>query len=291
MRQTEAAALGRTLITPTPDAPAFDRGAAARDLTLSSHREAVERVIAAARERLSESLSLRDMSRIAYISPFHFNRVFHQITGLPPGKFVGALRLETAKRLLLTTTRSVTDICYEVGYNSLGTFTTRFTQLVGVGPRELRRLAERFNPASVGALCGRYDELTAAAPGPASVTGFVASAVRHEGPVFVGLFPANVPQKLPAGGTLLRGPGAFRVGRVPDGTYYLLAAALPESGDTLSYLLPGTAGLLVGVGDAPVVVRRDAPAPHVPLSLRPAQLTDPPLLISLPFLLTNAPAA
>src|SRR5678815_3163943 len=103
---------------------------------------------------------LRDMSRVAYISEFHFNRVFHQITGLPPAKFISAMRLDEAKRLLLNTNQSVTDICFDVGYNSLSTFTRRFTQRVGLGPREFRYLAERIRPASVESLCAHYAELT-----------------------------------------------------------------------------------------------------------------------------------
>ena len=71
---------------------------ACREDTIASHRRAVERVITAARERLCEPISLRDMSRVAYLSPFHFNRVFHGITGLPPAKFIAAMRLDEASR-------------------------------------------------------------------------------------------------------------------------------------------------------------------------------------------------
>jgi AraC-like DNA-binding protein len=77
-----------------------------REDTIASHRRAVERVITSARERLCEPISLRDMSRVAYLSEFHFNRVFHQITGLPPAKFISAMRLDEAKRLLLNTDRA-----------------------------------------------------------------------------------------------------------------------------------------------------------------------------------------
>ena len=133
---------------------------ACREDTLAAHRRAVERVITTARERLCEPISLQDMSRVAYLSTFHFNRVFHQITGLPPAKFISAMRLDEAKRLLLNTHLSITDICFEVGYNSLSTFTRRFTQRVGLGPREFRYLAERITPASVESLCAHYAELT-----------------------------------------------------------------------------------------------------------------------------------
>ena len=261
---------------------------ACREDTVAAHRRAVERVITTARGRLCEPISLRDMSRVAYLSEFHFNRVFHQITGLPPAKFISAMRLNEAKRLLLNTNRSITDICFEVGYNSLSTFTRRFTQRVGLGPREFRYLAERITPASVESLCTHYAELTGrdASLRP-SIEGFIDSPKPDGGPIFIGLFPIHIPQSRPVGGTLLTSPGAFRIGPVPDGTYHLLAAALPRLADTLGYLLPDSANLSVGTANGPVIVRHGRANGPFTISLRPMALTDPPLLISLPFLLAD----
>ena len=258
-----------------------------REDTVASHRRAVERVITTARERLCEPISLYDMSRVAYLSTFHFNRVFHQITGLPPNKFISAMRLDEAKRLLLNTNLSITDICFEVGYNSLSTFTRRFTQRVGLGPREFRYLAERITPSSVESLCAHYAELTGRATPHASVEGYVDSPKPDGGPIFVGLFRAHIPQSRPVGGALLTSPGAFRIGPVPDGTYHLLAAALPRLADTLGYLLPDSASLSVGTWNGPVIVRQGYASGLFTISLRPMALTDPPLLISLPFLLAD----
>lgn len=257
-----------------------------REDTIASHRRAVERVITSARERLCEPISLRDMSRVAYLSEFHFNRVFHQITGLPPAKFISAMRLDEAKRLLLNTDRSITDISLEVGYNSLSTFTRRFTQRVGLGPREFRYLAERIKPASVESLCAHYAEQSGHAM-PHSVEGFVDLPKTDERPIFVGLFQAHIPQSRPVGGALLTSPGVFRIGPVPDGIYHLLAAALPRLTDTIGYLLPDSANLLVGAGHGPVVVQQGRANGLFNIFLRPMALTDPPLLVSLPFLLAD----
>ena len=275
--------------TETLKADVFENGAslACREDTIASHRRAVERVITSARERLCEPISLHDMSRVAYLSAFHFNRVFHQITGLPPNKFISAMRLDEAKRLLLNTNLSITDICFEVGYNSLSTFTRRFTQRVGLGPREFRYLAERITPASVESLCAHYAELTDSAKLRPSVEGFVDALQSGGGPIFVGLFRAHIPQSRPVGGALLTSPGAFRIGPVPDGTYHLLAAALPRLADTLGYLLPDSANLSVGAWNGPVIVRQGQTSGPFNINLRPMALTDPPLLISLPFLLSD----
>ena len=69
--------------------------------TALSHQQAIERVILAMRSRLAEPLTLRDLAGIAHLSPYHFCRVFQRLTGVPPGEFLTALRLEEAKRLLL----------------------------------------------------------------------------------------------------------------------------------------------------------------------------------------------
>ena len=258
-----------------------------REDTLASHCKAVERVITSARGRLCEPISLRDMSRVAYLSTFHFNRVFHQVTGLPPAKFISAMRLDEAKRLLLNTNLSITDICFEVGYNSLSTFTRRFTQRVGLGPREFRYLAERMTPGSVESLCAHYAELAGRATLHPSVEGFVEASKPTGGPIFVGLFRVHIPQSRPVGGALVTSPGAFRIEPVPDGTYHLLAAALPRPADTLSYLLPDSSSLSVGTANGPVIVRQGRANGLFTISLRPMALTDPPLLISLPFLLAD----
>ena len=197
------------------------------------------------------------------------------------------MRLDEAKRLLLNTTLSITDICFEVGYNSLSTFTRLFSKRVGVGPREFRYLAERITPASVESLCAHYAELTESATLLPSVEGLVDSTQPVGGPIFVGLFGAHIPQSRPVGGALLTSPGAFRIGPVPDGIYHLLAAALPRLADTLGYLLPNSANLSVGAWNGPVIVRQGRAVSQFNISLRPMALTDPPLLISLPFLLAD----
>src|SRR5215216_2337917 len=226
-----------------------------RDCTITSRRAAVERVITTMSGRLDEPLSLEDMAKIAYMSPYHFNRVFHQITGLPPMKFLYAMRLNAAKRLLLTTSHSVIDVCYEVGYNSLGTFTTRFKQLVGLSPGHLRRLADRFSSTSIESLQAGYANLGRASSLRHSVSGRIEAAHAVDGLIFVGLFTEHIPQNRPISGTLLTGLGHYHINYVPDGCYYLFAAALPDFKEPLSCLLPGGPALLVGAGHGPLVMR------------------------------------
>jgi AraC-like DNA-binding protein len=116
-----------------------------RQITIHSHYEAVDRVIKVMREGLSEPLTLQDMADAAMFSPYYLNRVFRRVTGLPPRRFLAAMRLASAKRLLLTTPLTSTDICFRIGYNSYGTFITRFTERVGLAPQRLRSIMP--NPA------------------------------------------------------------------------------------------------------------------------------------------------
>lgn len=102
-------------------------------------QDAVKRVIQFMNERLDEPMTIDDLARAAGFSKFHFTRLFHRETGLSPARFLSALRMEEAKRLLVTTTLRVADISLQVGYTSIGTFTTRFTTSVGVSPTRYRR--------------------------------------------------------------------------------------------------------------------------------------------------------
>jgi AraC family transcriptional regulator len=256
-----------------------------RDYTIASRFRTVERVILKMQEQLDEPFSLKEMAKVAYLSPFHFNRVFHQITGIPPTQFLYALRLEEAKRLLLTTHLSVTDVCYEVGYNSLGTFTTRFTQLVGLSPCQLRRLPE-LSLLMPTAATGKS---RLPFPVPASSGAWIGGRINAPQPdtkaIFVGLFRMRIPQGRPVAGAFLTSPGKYRMGPLPDGRYYLFAAALPDGKGPLAYLLPNTASMLVGSSQGSIVVKGGRVSGKTDLSLRAVRLTDPPILIALPSLL------
>jgi AraC-like DNA-binding protein len=96
-------------------------------------------------------LTLEDGAKQACLSPVHFNRLFAQAFGETPHEFVTRLRIETAMRLLLAENQSVTDICFDVGYESLGSFSTRFSSLTGLSPSAFRRQAR----VSFGGIAGQ----------------------------------------------------------------------------------------------------------------------------------------
>lgn len=105
--------------------------------------QAVRHVIESWRDKLSESITIDAMARTAMFSKFHFSRQFQRTTGVSPGRFLSAVRLEEAKRLLASTSMSVTEISHQVGYTSVGTFSSRFRSCVGLSPTLYRQLVAR----------------------------------------------------------------------------------------------------------------------------------------------------
>ncbi|HEX3556322.1 MAG TPA: AraC family transcriptional regulator [Thermoanaerobaculia bacterium] len=86
-----------------------------------------------------ERLRLEQAAASACFSPFHYHRLFRRAFGETPHEFLTRLRLDEAKRLLAAGERSVTDICFGLGYESLGSFSLRFKERVGCSPSEYRR--------------------------------------------------------------------------------------------------------------------------------------------------------
>jgi AraC family transcriptional regulator len=267
---------------------------------LAPEPTAVLRALELMRRCAGEPLTLRDLADAAYSSPFHFLRTFRRVTGLSPGRFLGALRLKNAVRLLLTTDLPVTDVCFESGYNSLGTFTRRFTEVVGVPPGRLRqgiarpeidrRLPAGLPPlARVAGGATLRGRLLPPHPGePVERGALPAMPAAHL--LFIGLFTTQYPQGAPVACALLRAPGPFTLRGVPDGTYHLLAAAVPDPAALWRSFLGDHPELLAGSLQTPVVVADRAVAGPTDLTLRRPQPTDPPLLTCLPLLLCRQSA-
>jgi transcriptional regulator GlxA family with amidase domain len=87
-------------------------------------------------------LDIEALARIAFVSESHFIRAFRVAFGETPHRYLQRRRVERALYLLRCTDRSITDICYDVGFVSLGTFSTTFHQIVGESPTHYRRRRE-----------------------------------------------------------------------------------------------------------------------------------------------------
>ena len=247
--------------------------------TADSHERAVQRVISTFRERLDENISLEEMAAVAYMSRYHFNRTFRQVTGLPPCRFLTKLRVEAATQLLLNTDSSVTDICLEVGYTSLGTFVRRFSDLLGISPMRLRALRHSLSRDFLRQLAGvGADADTHPSP---SVRGRVRAPASFTGPIFTGLFPSAIPEGTPVACSINLQPGSFLMAPVPRGRYYIFALGLPWP-DSLDDLFRYETALR---GGGELIDVREGVVESKEISLRAAALTDPPVLLNLPVLL------
>jgi len=91
-------------------------------------------------------LHIPALARIAAVSEAHFIRTFRATFGETPHRYLQRRRVERAMALLRTTDRSVTDICFAVGFSSLGTFSRTFRDIVGRSPSEFRRQAPKPYP-------------------------------------------------------------------------------------------------------------------------------------------------
>jgi transcriptional regulator GlxA family with amidase domain len=99
--------------------------------------------------RYFEPLGVEDLARAAGLSRAHFSREFRRAFGESPHAYLLTRRLERAAALLRTTDRSVADICFAVGLQSVGSFTAGFARTYGMPPTAYR---ENFPPASVHAV-------------------------------------------------------------------------------------------------------------------------------------------
>ena len=83
-------------------------------------------------------LDVPTLARVAHVTPAHFSRQFRATFGETPHRYLQRRRVERAMELLRETDRPVTDICFDVGFNSLGTFSRTFHAIVGEAPSVYR---------------------------------------------------------------------------------------------------------------------------------------------------------
>ncbi|MFE9251054.1 helix-turn-helix domain-containing protein [Streptomyces sp. NPDC007088] len=238
-------------------------------------QDAVHRAIETMWNHYSEPVSLSDLADAAILSRFYFSRVFRQVTGTSPGRFLSAIRLHQAKGLLRNSALSVTEISYQVGYNSPGTFTSRFTRSVGLSPTRYRDQA-RLTGVGPSPL-----------PGPPQLDprrGNVVGTVNRSGVVplrnvYVGAFGGPIPEGRPVSWDIL-GPGqpGFQLHGLPEGSWHIRAAGLDGSAPEYS------AQRRMLIGTCPVVTVQSGRDIELDITLRPSSLFDLPVLFALPEL-------
>ncbi|MCI2419363.1 AraC family transcriptional regulator [Saccharopolyspora sp. K220] len=231
--------------------------------------------------RAEERIKLADVADHVGYSPFHLARSFERQLGVPPGQFLAAHRFQRAKRLLLADDDRIIDICFAVGFTSVGTFTRRFTADVGVCPTDFRRL-----PHSLADAPPKPVHIPGSVPRGGVVTGKVhlstaaLAALRDTASVYVGLFPRRSPRGIPISGSLLDETGDFTLTGVPPGNYWLLSTAFASRAEAPAQLVP--AWNVVGGSPWPVRVSARQPCHHREVHLDVAAEWSTPVLVALP---------
>lgn len=247
--------------------------------TVDIQTSAVARVISAMHEHIYDPLSLNEMGDIAHYSPYHFNRLFRKVTGIPPNHFLYSLRLAKAKRLLAETDMNVTEICFEVGYNSLGSFTTRFHQLIGLSPKSFRALAQQGWKASPRDICALSRATGPTDRSQRGIAGTVDADPGFDGVILVGLYHRAIPEGAPVSCAVVHGTNRYALPAMPDGTYHLLGIGVPWDSDAVDLL--HLDGLPRGQG-GPVTVAGGRISGRTGIALRDRDRTQPPILSCLP---------
>lgn len=249
-----------------------------RDDTVEAYRTAVERAIQHMKAHLADPLDLDEIAHVAATSKFHLVRVFDEMTGTTPHHFLACLRMQRAKELLLAPGASITDVCLEVGYTSLGTFSKTFSTLVGVSPQEFRAMPKRLTVKQFAAAVWRYLAADHQVTGP-RLEGTVESPSGKRGFIFVGTFTEGVPQGAPFSGTVMVKPGKFCIERPVISEFHLLSVLIPFSAELATMVASLPVGLV-----ASLRVNGSDGAVRPQLRLRPLRLTDPPIVLALPAL-------
>lgn len=258
-----------------------------RSHTAVMRHHAVQRAIQTMQERYMDHLMLQEIADSAQLSPFHFDRVFRSMIGVSPSVFLAAIRMREAKKLLLMTRNSITSICFDVGYTSLGTFTFRFTFLVGLPPSRFRLFAQekilQTGPNELRHIVDAFQRRRAYHHSGEGIQGTVRSTVPFKGLTFIGLFASPLPQGQPVACCVTNAAGHYHLPPVPDGKYYLFSAAMDQSQDFFSVLSQGPY-LHGGRETPPVVVRGGRAVEEREIVLTAPTWADPPIVVAFPWL-------
>ncbi|WP_047980981.1 helix-turn-helix domain-containing protein [Ornithinibacillus contaminans] len=249
----------------------------------SEKEQLIIRAISYMKEHLDEELTSEELASHIGYSPYHFSRVFKEITGVSPRHYLSALRIEAGKELLVDPSNSILKTLLNVGFRSIGTFSSKFKQFVGLSPKQFQKSMKPLHQ-----FINEYDfskELQPLNLLTPSVTCRVVTPTSFKGIVFIGLFPRPIPDQEPIVGTVLNHQKAScTFSNVPIGTYYILATTLPKSLNPKSYFV--LTNTYRGKGDSPVVIEQHTSL-YTEIVLREPLPFDPPILINLPKLLLS----
>ncbi|WP_308314761.1 AraC family transcriptional regulator [Bacillus sp. V3-13] len=246
------------------------------------HKKAAEEAIKYMQKHLDQDITTVELATHVGYSTYHFIRIFKEITGVTPRHYLSALRIESGKQILLDSSASNLKTLLAIGFRSMGSFSSRFKQLVGLSPKGFRLESE-----ALVNYVNQYKHKEIVAPVDVSnqspcIHCHMQVPSSFKGLIFVGLFPRPIPDQRPVAGTALHHTKRIHsFANVPPGQYYVLAAGIPWSLNPKNYFVYDKA--LRGKSE-PVTVQEDSIL-EVNVELREPLPYDPPILVNLPLLL------
>lgn len=249
-----------------------------------SQQHAVEQAIAYMKEHLDEEITSEQLADLVGYSPYHFTRLFKRVTGISPRQYLSALRIESSKHELLHTKSPslLNNVLPATGFQSIGSFHTRFKQFVGLSPKKFQNEAN--------SLTSHMDEwehkklaLSSSTDTPPVIRCEIVTPPSFRGIIFAGLFPRPIPDQRPIVGTAINQNSRCCIfTRIPSGTYYVLVAGIAWSLNPRDYFLLNHS--LRGIYENTITVT-EATDLNISITLREPLPQDPPIVINLPQLL------
>lgn len=242
------------------------------------HQTIVEQAIDYMKQNLERELTTREIAQMVGYSEYHFIRIFKGVTGISPRHFLSALRIEAGKKKLLQPSNSLLNTVLSLGFLSMGSFSNRFKQYVGISPIQFRKTSQKLAEN----LQIEQEMIVEEERSHSIVSCTIHYPETFKGIIFVGLFPRPIPDQRPLKGTAFRqGRNTCRFSDVPPGDYYVLAAGIPRSMNPKAYYL--LENCLRAKTAEPIHVNHQTTS-SVTLSLREPFPFDPPILVNLPLL-------
>lgn len=248
------------------------------------HNEVTQRAIRVMHNEYNRILTVQELADCAQYSRYYFERIFQKETGISPGQFLAAMRIEKAKYLLLKTNLNISEISSQIGYVSMATFSRRFKAYVGQSPSQYRNSLNQVR-SDLDHLNRITDHRLNDWKKEVSIQGEIFGPPHFEGIILIGLFPSSQSKGEPLSYTILRRPGLYSIQLrdVPDGECHLIAVAFHWNRNPLSYLLPDH--VLRATNESKIIIENGKAYGYPSLFLREALPTDPPISISIPYLI------
>ncbi len=109
----------------------------------NTSKKNIDKAIEYLRDQYDREYSLEEAAKVAYLSPYHFIKVFKSYTGKTPYEYLMYVKIQKAKELLSSNNLSITEICFACGFNNPSNFSTFFKRKVGVAPSGYRKIMNR----------------------------------------------------------------------------------------------------------------------------------------------------